>query len=68
MSITEWTWIIVGLTFALYIGIAFYTKAKYSPYAGMELKGKVTTTIVNGNIVWENNKFIETQGAEVEFS
>ncbi len=28
MSITEWTWLIVGLTFTLYIGIAFYTKAK----------------------------------------
>jgi cation/acetate symporter len=28
MTITEWTWLLVGLTFALYIGIAFYTKAK----------------------------------------
>ena len=28
MSITEWTWLLVGLTFALYIGIAFFTKAK----------------------------------------
>ncbi len=28
MTITEWTWIIVGITFALYIAIAFFTKAK----------------------------------------
>ncbi len=28
MTITEWTWIIVGITFALYIAIAFYTKAR----------------------------------------
>ncbi|HSP80780.1 MAG TPA: sodium:solute symporter family protein, partial [Myxococcaceae bacterium] len=28
MSILAWTWIIVGVTFALYIGIAIYTRAK----------------------------------------
>ncbi|CAH2030884.1 sodium:solute symporter family protein [Trichlorobacter ammonificans] len=28
MSILTWTYIIVGLSFSLYIGIAFYTKAK----------------------------------------
>jgi cation/acetate symporter len=28
MSILVWTWIIVGLSFALYIGIAFWAKAK----------------------------------------
>lgn len=28
MSILAWTWIIVGLSFALYIGIALYSKAK----------------------------------------
>jgi len=28
MSILGWTWIIVGLSFALYIGIAFWAKAK----------------------------------------
>jgi len=28
MSILAWTWIIVGLSFALYIGIAFWAKAK----------------------------------------
>jgi dihydroorotase len=46
----------------------FYSKAKYSPYAGMELKGKVVTTIVNGNIVWQNNKLSHIKGKEVEFS
>ncbi len=28
MSILAWTWVIVGLSFALYIGIAFWAKAK----------------------------------------
>lgn len=28
MSIVAWTWIIVGLSFALYIGIAIYSRAK----------------------------------------
>lgn len=27
MSILAWTWIIVGFTFAIYIGIAFWAKA-----------------------------------------
>jgi len=28
MSILAWTWILVGVTFSIYIGIAFYTKAR----------------------------------------
>ena len=28
MGILGWTWLIVGLSFALYIGIAFWAKAK----------------------------------------
>ena len=28
MSILTWTWIMVGLTFALYIGIAIWSRAK----------------------------------------
>ncbi|MCB9066763.1 MAG: cation acetate symporter [Calditrichae bacterium] len=28
MSILVWTWIIVGITFAMYIGIAFWTRAR----------------------------------------
>jgi dihydroorotase len=46
----------------------FYTKAKYSPFSGMKLKGKVTTTIINGKIVWHNNQLKETRGKEIEFS
>jgi len=46
----------------------FYTKAKYSPFSKMKLKGQVETTIVNGNIVWHNNQINETRGKEVEFS
>ncbi len=46
----------------------FFSKAKYSPYAGMNLKGKVTTTIINGKVVWHNNQINENRGKEVEFS
>jgi cation/acetate symporter len=28
MSILAWTWIIVGLTFAMYIGIAIWSRAR----------------------------------------
>ncbi|KAA3617254.1 MAG: hypothetical protein D8M58_03290 [Calditrichaeota bacterium] len=46
----------------------FYTKAKYSPYAGMSLTGKVETTIINGKTIWHNNQITESRGKEVEFS
>ncbi len=34
----------------------FASKAKYSMYEGMTFKGKVTTTIVNGQVVFKNKK------------
>lgn len=46
----------------------FFSKAKYSPYNGMQLTGKVTTTIVNGQIVWNNNSINDIKGQEVEFT
>lgn len=46
----------------------FQTKAKYSPYSGMVLRGKVTTTIINGKVVWHNNQINEIKGKEIEFS
>jgi len=32
------------------------------------LKGKAVLTIVNGNIVWQNNQINEIKGKEVEFT
>ena len=36
----------------------FYTKAEYSPFDGLSYKGKATMTIVNGEIVMENDLLI----------
>lgn len=36
----------------------FYTKAEYSPFDGLPYKGKATMTIVNGDIVMENDVLI----------
>ncbi|MBO7211190.1 MAG: dihydroorotase family protein [Methanobrevibacter sp.] len=36
----------------------FYTKAEYSPFDGLSYKGKATMTIVNGEIVMENDVLI----------
>ena len=36
----------------------FYTKAEYSPFDGLSYKGKATMTIVNGDIVMENDVLI----------
>ena len=36
----------------------FYTKAEYSPFDGLSYKGKATMTIVNGEIVMENDMII----------
>lgn len=35
---------------------AFYTKAEYSPFDGLPYKGKATMTIVNGEVIMENNE------------
>lgn len=34
----------------------FYTKAEYSPFDGLPYKGKATMTIVNGDVVMEENE------------
>lgn len=36
----------------------FYTKAEYSPFDGLPYKGKATMTIVNGDVVMEDNELI----------
>ena len=36
----------------------FYSKAKFSPYDGMSLKGDVKYTVVNGKIICQEDKFL----------
>jgi dihydroorotase len=36
----------------------FYTKAEYSPFDGLPYQGKATMTIVNGEVVMEDNELI----------
>ena len=38
----------------------FYTKAEYSPFEGVSYKGKATMTIVNGEIIMENDEVMHT--------
>jgi len=45
----------------------FY-KCKWSPFDGVTFNSKVTHTIVNGNIVFENGNFDETtKGQRLQF-
>ena len=45
----------------------FYTKAKYSPFTQMELKGDVFMTIVYGQIGYSENTIYKTKGNEVDY-
>ena len=36
----------------------FYTKAEYSPFDGLPYKGKATMTIVNGEVIMEDDVII----------
>ena len=47
--------------------IDFQTKAKYSPYIGMELQGDISMTIVNGKIGYNNGLFYKTKGLEIDY-
>lgn len=44
------------------------TKASWSPYIGFKRGGKVITTIVRGNVVYNNGKFHEGFGKEVYYT
>jgi len=46
---------------------AFFTKARYSPFKDMLLKGQVITTIVNGQPVWHDNRLRPTKGMPLEY-
>ena len=41
------------------------TKSSWSPYIGFKRGGKVITTIVRGNVVYNNGKFYEGFGKEI---
>ncbi len=44
----------------------FYTKAKWSPWEGQKLKGKVVMTIIHGSVVMEDDEIIgKPQGARI---
>lgn len=40
----------------------FYSKAKFSPFNGMEVVGKVRTTIVRGKVVYDSGEIIVEKG------
>ena len=42
-----------------------YHRHKISPYAGLDLKGEVLQTIVNGKIVFEKNSFIHLNAGKI---
>ena len=44
------------------------TKCKWSPYDGKILKGWPLTTIVNGNVVYDNGQIYDVKAKEVEYS
>ncbi len=44
----------------------FYTKAKWSPWEGRRLKGKVTMTVLHGSVVMEDDEIVgKPQGVRV---
>lgn len=43
------------------------TKCKWSPFEGKILKGWPTTTIVNGNVVYDNNQIFDIKAKEVNY-
>ena len=45
----------------------FQTKAKYSPFIDMELKGDVFMTIVNGKIGYKDGTYFNTKGIEIDY-
>lgn len=48
--------------------VQFFTKARYSPFSGLTLKGKVKKTFVNGTLVFDGEKCLDNKGKEVEFA
>ncbi|MBI1934867.1 dihydroorotase family protein [Candidatus Woesearchaeota archaeon] len=44
------------------------TKCKWSPYEGKILKGWPVTTIVNGNVVYDNGGVVDVKAREVQYA
>jgi len=44
------------------------TKCKWSPFEGKILKGWATTTIVNGNVVYDKGEVFDVKGREIEYA
>jgi allantoinase len=42
-----------------------YSSAQWSPYQGMEIQGKVSTTILRGQVIYEDNKLLATEAGGV---
>jgi dihydroorotase len=47
--------------------VSFQTKAKYSPFINMKLKGDVFMTIVNGEIGYYDGNYFNTKGIEIDY-
>lgn len=45
----------------------FYTKAKYSPFEGRSVRGKVFATIVGGELVYENGEIISKPKGDIVY-
>ncbi|MBI2126027.1 MAG: dihydroorotase family protein [Thaumarchaeota archaeon] len=43
----------------------FYSKAKYSPFDGMEVQGRIMATIVGGKVVFEDGQIISEPAGKV---
>jgi len=43
------------------------TKCKWSPFEGKILKGWLVTTIVNGNVVYDNGEIFDIKAREVQY-
>jgi len=43
----------------------FLSKAKYSPFEGMKCRGKAAYTIVNGNVVYQDDKIVGRPVGEI---
>ena len=44
------------------------TKCKWSPFEGKILKGWPVTTIVNGNVVYDNGEIFDVKAKEVQYA
>jgi len=46
---------------------AFYSKAKYSPFEGRRVRGKVFATVVGGNLVYQQGEIVSKPQGEIAY-